>query len=1004
MNRPPRQPKASLWIAILTSLLITPTARSEDPQETLPRVPPHAPEDVAETFQTLPGFHMKLIAAEPLVVDPVTMVYDENGAAYVAEMRDYPYTDKTTDVPFQDRTTDEPIGRVRLLLDNDGDGQFDESFIFAEELSWPTGLACWKGGVFVAATPDIWYLKDTDGDHKADIRKQVFTGFRKYNVQAVMNNLTWGLDNHIYGAASGNGGTIEQPGKADKPPVPVSRQDFRFDAETLEFESISGGARFGNTFDDWGNRFICNIRNPVQHVVLPRRYLARNPFLPVPFALHDAAAAGDQLPVYRISPPEPWRTLRAQRWANSSERSYPRSETASTGFFTSSSGITIYRGSAYPPEFYGNAFLGEVAANIVHRQQLSPAGVTFEAERADEQREFVASTDNWFRPVNFVNAPDGSLHILDMYRETIEHPWSIPDDIKQHLDLESGRDRGRIYRLEYGDQPKSTPTPRLGEASTLELVQHLEHPDCWWRETAHRLLFERQDPAAVDPLLQLVQSSPSAQARVHALWLLNGLRALTEVELLTALDDEDEHVREHAVRLAEMRTKDSPSLAERIVALSADPSPRVQFQVAFTLGTIPGDASTNGLASIAAQNLDDPWIGSAVLSSAVNNTVAILKQLANDQRITNRKVAAPMLEQLAFIVAARNTDDEAQHVLENLIATNLPLATRQSILHGLADGLRTAGLDVNTIVADASPQVSTATTQLFSAAETTASQEELPVSEREQAITLLGMQEFSKASPALAALVDNRQPAEVQLAAVRALSRIRHPEVAPLLLEGWTGHSPAVRTEVLATLMTRSEWITAMLDAIEEGQLPVGQIPLPQRDKLVGHRDESIRHRSEKLFSQGTTASRAEVVESYRQALTHTGNLPQGLEVFRKNCATCHQRAGEGKAVGPAIETVRHRTPDELLVHILDPNREVSPDYVEYSVVLNDGRTLTGLIASETATSINLRRAEGVEETVLRANIEELASAGRSLMPEGLEKSITPQAMADLIELIRSDK
>jgi putative membrane-bound dehydrogenase-like protein len=283
----------------------------------------------------------------------------------------------------------------------------------------------------------------------------------------------------------------------------MTTADFRFDPrdEAGSFEVLSGGARFGNSFDDWGNRFICNIRNPIQHVVLPRHYLARNPHLAARSPLNDVAESGDTVPVFRTSPPEPWRVMNSRRLANDATLASPRSETVAAGYMTSASGLTVYRGSAYPKEFYGSVFLGEVAGNLIHHQVLTPRGVTFTSQRSEDGREFLTSTDNWFRPVNFVNAPDGTLHVLDMYRETIEHPWSIPDDIKAQLDLESGRDRGRIYRLApIGFQPPKT--PRLGKITTRELVALLTHADSWWRETAHRLLLEQQDRSAVAALRQ----------------------------------------------------------------------------------------------------------------------------------------------------------------------------------------------------------------------------------------------------------------------------------------------------------------------------------------------------------------------------------------------------------------------------------------------------------------------------------------------------------------------
>ncbi len=972
----------------------------DDLAAALPRIPPTEPADALATFETLQGFRMELIAAEPLVVDPVAMVYDENGRAFVAEMRDYPYTDKSTDVPFQERTTDEPIGRVRLLLDTDGDGRFDESHIFAEELSWPTGLACWRGGIFVAATPHIWYLKDTDGDHRADVRRQVFTGFRKFNVQAVMNNLVWGLDHRIYGAASGNGGQITRPDESGDEPVIVTRRDFRFHPETLALEAVSGGARFGNTFDDWGNRFICNIRNPVQHVVLPNRYLARNPYLPVAAVLHDAALSGDQLPVFRISPPEPWRNVRAQRWAESSDRQYPRSETAATGFFTSSSGITIYRGAAYPRKFYGNAFLGEVAANAIHRQRLAPDGVTFRAQRADEGREFLASTDNWFRPVNFVNAPDGTLHVLDMYRETIEHPWSIPDDIKEHLDLESGRDRGRIYRLAYGDGEPPSP-PQLRRASAGELVGYLEHPSAWWRETAHRLIYERQDASAAPALRELLMSSPHPLARLHALWSLKGIGRLHEHDLVAALADPEPGVREHAVRLAESRLGASAELRKLVGSRAHDPDIRVRWQTAFTLGEFADSASVALLAKIARGDVNDAWMQTAVLSSAGAHAVDLLKQLLVSEDFAAAESGQQWIERVARIIGARNQQDEPLALLTVLMDSNLPAACDSGVLRGIGQGLRIAQSSVDEVLRGASPALAQTVAGIFDQAQVTALDPSREGGERIAAIELLEHRAFSDASSALGQLIDARQPAEVQLAAVDALASFRDTAAAGLLLGDWGTYAPAARSQILARLLTRVDWTNALLDAIEDGRVAAGQLAAAQRQALVGHRDSDIRARAETLFAADALSPRRDVIAAYSASLDKLGDAARGQVIFDKHCASCHQLRGAGKAVGPALETVKHRTPDELLVHILDPNREVSPNYIEYTIIDAEGRILTGIIVAETPASITLRRADGVEDTVLRTQIDDIGSAGRSLMPEGLEKTVTPLAMADLIALIR---
>ncbi|MBC8114126.1 MAG: dehydrogenase, partial [Candidatus Saccharimonas sp.] len=665
--------------------------------EPLPRVKPLEPAEAVKSFRCQHGFEMQLLAAEPLVTDPVAMDYDEQGRAFVCEMTDYPYTDKTTDKPFVERTMDLPIGRVRMLQDLDGDGLFDKSTLFAEGLSWPTGLAFWKGGVYVAATPDIWYFQDTDGDGRADVRRKVFTGFRKFNVQAVMNNLKWGLDGCIYGAGSSNGGSITHADRPNEPPVVLGRHDFRFDPRTERFELVSGGARFGLAFDDWGNRFLCNIRNPVQHVVLPSEYLARQPFLPVRAVLNDAAPAGDTLPVFRISPTETWRAVRARRFVLEPGQTNPRSETTPDGYFTSSSGITIYRGSKYPPELHGNAFVGEVAANAIHRQRLIPDGPTFRAERADENCEFVASTDIWFRPVNFVNAPDGTLHVLDMYRETIEHPWSIPDDIKAQLDLESGRDRGRIYRLAPPGFTVPKP-PRLGTASVEELVATLERPDSWWRETAQRLLVQRQEMKAVPLLRRLVREGRNDLGRIHALWTLRGLGQLDEESVTIAMDyatQQPPRVREQAARLAEdfLVNAPSPRLMTLVIGLSlaTNNDEHLVFQQALTLGYVPSKRRLNEVTGHCYGDYRNEWSRAAILSSTRGIEAEVLSAMM--QPVDDLRPTPTMLRELAFLVGAQNQPQDLD-LISKTMATKHEWRTElelRSTLIGLGDGLKRSG-------------------------------------------------------------------------------------------------------------------------------------------------------------------------------------------------------------------------------------------------------------------------------------------------------------------------
>jgi putative membrane-bound dehydrogenase-like protein len=1016
----------------------------------LPGIAPTAARDASKTFRVLDGFRMDLLAAEPLVASPVAMTYDESGRAYVCEMRDYPYTDKAHHQRNQENPTDAAIGTVRLLEDTDGDGVFDRSTVFADALSWPTGAACWKGGVFVAATPDIWYLKDTDGDGKADIRCKVFTGFRKLNVQAVMNNLVWGLDNHIHGAGSSNGGQIRPGDSPDAKPFVMTRNDFRFDPVTEQFEVLSGGGRFGGTFDDWGHRFLCDIRNPAQHVVLPQRYLARNPYLAARSPLHDMAESGDQLPVYRLSPPEPWRVLRAKRWAGERDIVMPRSELVGAGVVTSSSGVTSYRGAAYPTKYRGNVFVCECAGNLFYRLQLTPDGPTFKAARVDGQAEMVASTDNWFRPVNFVNAPDGTLHVVDMYRENIEHPWSIPDDIHAAVDLESGRERGRLWRL---TPPNFVPPkpPHLGQATTFELVAALENPNSWWRETAQRLLFERQDQSAVPALRKMARRGKTPQARLDALWTLAGLNRLSDEDVLTSLKDRSAGVRENAVKLAEQGAAGvSPAvplfsqLLDVLFKLASDPDAPVRFQLAFTLGEILSfemgsksassspaastvvvrregasnggrgarapqpirDRAMDALATIARRDATDPWIRTAVLSSVADTSDQLLTRLLDDAKFVSSSAATELIRELAQIVGVRGQTVEMQRVLASA-AVRSPLppggegqgeGLLREVVTGIGEGLKRSGKSLRRVEWNA--ETSSSIDRLLSQAAQTAADSGAALAARTAAIRLLTFDNFDRVKSVLAGLLDSKQPQELQIAAVAAIGGFMQSETAGLLLDNWRTATPAVRSEsVLAMLGGRSR-LLPLLQAIQDGVIPAHQVPFARRAVLLRSTDAQVKALATELFGKAAPGPRKEAIAKYQAALSMKGDASRGRSVFETACATCHLSGDIGKDVGPNLATIRQWNPEQVLNNILDPNREVAPNFVAYTVETRDGRTLDGIIVGESAASLTVKRAEGVSDTVLRRDIVAISGSGLSLMPEGLEAAITVEQMADLIAFL----
>ena len=450
--------------------------------------PAYTAEQSLAAMQFSEDFHAEVFLKEPQVMSPVEMVWDEDGKLYVAEMLDYP----------DDPPAGKPVrSRIRLLEDEDGDGKYEKNTIFADQVLQVSGFLPWKGGLFVTSAPDILYMKDENGDGKADMRKVLYTGFPKVNPEARITNLRYGLDNWIYAANNGNDGKITAPDQPNHPPVLIRGADFRFNPVTGEFEAASGPAQFGSSFDEWGNQFICNNTQHIRQVILPMNYAARAPLLEIPAYQQDISDHGQpSSPMFPLTGPQEWRKQRTElRQKRYDENGLNRKEHVG-GYFTGASGITIYTGDAWPAEYRNNAFVGDVSANLIHRDVLKPDGVAFKASRSKDGTEFIASKDQWFRPCNFANAPDGNLYVMDVYRLFIETPESIPEEIKKGMDFYAGDTMGRIYKIVSNKgQTTRNLKPNLSKATTEELVKLLEHPNGWHRMTAQRLLVERQDKA-----------------------------------------------------------------------------------------------------------------------------------------------------------------------------------------------------------------------------------------------------------------------------------------------------------------------------------------------------------------------------------------------------------------------------------------------------------------------------------------------------------------------------
>lgn len=639
---------------------------------------PLSPEKTLETFQLRDGFRIEIFASEPHTQDPVEMVFDEHGNAFVAEMPDYPFMPE-----------ERGAGRIRVLQDTDGDGVVDNSVIFADSILEVTSMLPWKGGLIVTAAPHILYLKDSDGDLKVDEQEILFTGFFENNSEAQITSLRFGIDNWIYAANNGQAGTVTYARKPDAPPVSMAGADFRFRLDQDRFELESGAAQFGQTIDDWGNRFITQNTLHIRQVVIPRRYLTRNGQTPRGNVLTNIS--DHELEMFQVTPAPYWRAERtARRQKQYEEQNLDRVEYAED-HFTGASGGTIYDGDAFPETYYGNVFTGDVAGNLVHRDVLVPSDESpvFIAKRDEGEKsaEFLASSDTWFRPSGFTVGPDGSLFVVDMYRQHIETPLSIPEDLKEDMDFLAGSDRGRIYRIVPDDFAiGKKELPNLRDKTPQEYVDLLTHPNRWWRLQAQRLLLERQDASVVEPVKELFSSHKDPRTRLHALYVLEGLDALSAALVRKAVDDEHPGVRKHGLILAERYPELQPQVLER----TGDPSVQVVLQAVLSAGEFKGTKVTNALAGVVNKYFGDPWVRMAVLSSEAGTSPVLLSELKRLGFFSDpEKERIAFLEEFSYMVGTRNSPSEVNRHLNLLDRSGLDKDEKWQIagVKGLIKGL-----------------------------------------------------------------------------------------------------------------------------------------------------------------------------------------------------------------------------------------------------------------------------------------------------------------------------
>ena len=961
--------------------------------------------DPLNSFEIADGFQIELMAMEPLIADPVDMVIDELGRWYVVEMHGYPL-----DVSGS--------GKVKRLLDTDEDGYPDEAVVFADSLVFPTGIMRWKEGFLVTDPPNVLYLEDTDDDGRADKREIVLTGFARSNPQHNVNNPEYGIDNFIYisheSAVStknyedilgDRGSRIHFPNKPEADSLPQNANGLfvKFNPDLGIAKMGSARGQFGHTFDPWGHHFLTSNATHLFHVVMDASYMQRNPDFLIPSGRHYIPKSGRGFEIFPITENPNHQLL------------------TDVGMMTSACGIQWYQGGIFPSDYDNVIFTAEPVHNLIHADRINNLSSTFESVNLFEDREFLASRDSWFRPVNHYVGPDGALYVVDYYRKIIEHPEWLSDEVIASGDLYAGVDQGRIYRI----TPTSTAPPdfldklNLAEMNIPSLIELLSHTNNWWRMHAQRLLMDREEKA-ITQLLQERLNGMTDLGRLHAMWILEGKGELKEELLTKLLQDDHPAIREQAIRIAENRVTDSPSLLETLISMVEDKNPKVRYQLLLSLGNLNIPQANQARTKLLFDDIEDEWVQQAALS-ALNPDIFALYDKASEYLIDQKTAqTTKFFERLSELISRSNDPVEINRFLTKTLTSNESIWYLPMVLEGFsnADGLKLSPTNIQLLEQKFNPSVNTdlrsksldllnqtgyfknSDNKLFGEAVQIAKNTTTNPDFLADALKVVAMANADQNIELLRSFLNHHSP-QVRKAALSAFNFIRDKNLLSKLMDAWPGLLPDERTSAIDIFMKSKEGNRLILTSIESGQMNASSLSWPRTVGLLNSREDDIRADARRIL-KGNELDNDAVWNEYKQVLSLRGDPSTGKGIFTQTCSPCHQKAGQnGIAFGPDLGSIKNRSESALLLDILQPNRSIADGYELWQVDTQDGKTLTGIIANEGPGTLTLRDAAGQEQTLERAAISKLTAFESSAMPINLQTQISITQMADLLAYLK---
>jgi putative membrane-bound dehydrogenase-like protein len=971
----------SLWSAMIAPLALGQGTNDLPYHQDKQPGPALSPEQAIAKMQLPPGFKIECVAHEPEVINPTSFTFDDQGRIWITESFEYP---RASAGPGNDR--------IKILESTKHDGHFDKVTIFKEGLNIPCGLAMGNGGVYVTNSPDVLFLQDSTGSGKADRQQVILSGFGRSDRHELPNSLTWGPDGWLYGMNGVfNDSRIPFGGKT----YDFTCAIWRYHPVFKKFELYAQGTSnpWGLDYNRQGDWFVsCCVIDHLFHMTQSGYYLRQGgPYPPQTHWLPSITTQHHQMAAY--------------------------------------AGLCYYDADNFPEEYRGTLLMGNLHGSAINRDTLTRNGSTYAQHNAPD---FAQANDAWFIPVSQKIGPDGCLYLIDWYDRY--HCYQDANRDPKGVD----RERGRIYRISYGD------TPHYGafdmqKSSPDELIKLLDHPNVWWRRTAQRILNEKFQPTMVPALQKMaLESGDKNNGHIHALWLLVSQHAIDPQFQLKLLASADEPTRNWGVRAAGELGEVSDAVYDKLKALADDPSPDVRLQVVIAAGRLN---RPDGLPLLIAsldhpKNVSDPLIPTIIynnikpmLRSRGQQIVDLLEKDAAAQKNFGETIVRWIREannalartprQIAQSVgkaledAAKNPRRDVAPALEEAIDGFVSLGVKPADRAQYFDPKMREQLAVLAAAKSGSARVSAAIMGMWwndpKAADTARkilSDGGQPVYRRSNVLRALAEKKDPANIAAFADFVnDPTTPVLIRQEALNALGELDNPQAAQVLIKSYPTLSPIDLKPMAFDALVRSKaGAAAVLDAIQSKQISSGDLNENQARRIASLNDQQLTDRL--THEWGTVRmerdpERAKLVDQYKKLIQSRppGNPIAGMKVFAAKCMQCHTIYGKGGAVGPDLSGVGRDNLYLVLSNVLDPNLVVGKPYYQWIVRLKNGTTATGLLAEESEQRVVLK--DGTQQIAIpRSDIDKMKETTLSMMPEGLEKTISEQEFVDLISFL----